>query len=110
MPIALINVYLQPQLFSFDSWLYIFSIIENIDLITMIVFAFIYFKSPNKKETNYLIFVLLIWIIGGWIIGLTVPVQGAIARYKSILIPFLLMSVIAIANWDKLKTKYLKEE
>ncbi|RLD25321.1 MAG: hypothetical protein DRI54_05105 [Bacteroidetes bacterium] len=110
MPIALINVYLQPQLFSFESWLYIFPIIENIDLITMIIFAFIYYKSPNKKETKYLIFVLLIWIIGGWIIGLTVPIQGAIARYKSVLIPFLLMSVIAIADWDRLKTKYLKEE
>ena len=53
---------------------------------------------------------ILIWIIAGWVIGLTVPVQGAIARYKSVLIPFLLMSVIAITNWDKLKKKYLNEE
>ena len=110
LPVALVNVYLQPQLLNFDSWLYIFPIIENIDLITMIIFAFVYFKSPDKKEAKYLFFILLIWIIGGWIIGLTVPVQGAIARYKSVLIPFLLMSVIAVADWDKLKKKYLKEE
>lgn len=109
-PIALFNVYLQPQLFNFDSWLYVFPIIENIDLITIIIFVFVYYKSPCKKETKYLIFVLLVWIIGGWIIGLTVPVQGAIARYKSILIPFLLISIFAIADWDKLKNKFLKEE
>ena len=110
LPVALINVYLQPQLLTFDSWLYIFPIIENIDLITLIIFAFVHYKSPDKKEVKYLIFILLIWIIGGWVIGLTVPVQGAIARYKSVLIPFLLMSVIAITNWDKLKKKYLNEE
>lgn len=110
LPKALINVYLQPQLFNFNSWLYIFSIIENIDLITMTIFAFVYNKSPVKKETKFLTFIILIWVIGGSIIGLTVPVQGAIARYKSVLIPFLLMSVFAFADWNKLKNKYLKKE
>ena len=110
LPVALINVYLQPQLFNFDSWLYVFSIIENLDLITMIIFAFVYYRSPIKKDIKYLIFIILIWIIGAWIIGLTVPVQGAIARYKSVLMPFVLMSVFAIVDWDKLKKKYLKEE
>ena len=76
----------------------------------MIIFAFVYYRSPIKKDIKYLIFIILIWIIGAWIIGLTVPVQGAIARYKSVLMPFVLMSVFAIVDWDKLKKKYLKEE
>lgn len=109
LPQALINVFIQPQLFNFESWLYVFPIIENIDLITVIIFVFVYYKSPSKKITKYLIFIILIWIIGGWIIGLTVPVQGAIARYKSVFIPFVLMSVFATADWDKLKKRILKE-
>jgi hypothetical protein len=109
LPIALINVYIQPQLFNFSSWLNIFPIIENIDVVTLAIFAFIYYKSPVEKEKKYLLFIVLIWVIGGWVIGLTVPVQGAIARYKSVFMPFLLMSIFAIADWQKLKAKYLTE-
>jgi hypothetical protein len=109
LPIALINVYIQPQLFNFSSWLNIFPIIENIDVVTLAIFAFIYYKSPVEKEKRYLLFIVLIWVIGGWVIGLTVPVQGAIARYKSVFMPFLLMSIFAIADWQKLKAKFLTE-
>ena len=110
LPIALLNVYIQPQLYHFGSWLYLFPIIENIDIVTMITMAFWFYKSPNREEKKYLIFILLVWIIGGWIIGLTVPVQGAIARYKSLFIPFLLMSSFAIADWNKLKNKYVNRK
>jgi len=106
-PIALINVYLQPQLISFRSWLFIFPIIENIDVLTILIIAFLYFKSPPTEARKYLIFVFLVWIIGGAIIGLTVPIQGAIARYKSVLMPFLLMSIISLIDWERLKSKYL---
>jgi hypothetical protein len=108
LPISLINVFIQPQLFSFNSWLYIFPLIENIDIFTMAIIAFIYYKSPARQERKYLLFILMVWIIGGWLIGLTVPIQGAIARYKSIFMPFLLMSIFAITDWQKLKIKYLK--
>jgi hypothetical protein len=61
-------------------------------------------------EKKYLLFIVLIWVIGGWIIGLTVPIQGAIARYKSVLMPFLLMSIFAITDWQRLKAKYLTKD
>jgi len=107
LPIALLNVYIQPQLFNFNSWLFLLPIIENIDIITLALLAIWFYKSPDRAENKYLLFVIMVWIIGGWIIGLTVPVQGAIARYKSVIIPFLLISIFAIVDWEKLKSKYL---
>ena len=54
--------------------------------------------------------IILIYILSSWLIGLTVPVQGAIARYKSLTHPFLLMFIFSFINWDYLKKKYLPSE
>ena len=108
-PLALVNVFIQPQLFRFDTWLYVFPLIENFDIITMLLIIILkYYRKPDKKALKFWLFIAMVWIIGGWIIGLTVPVQGAIARYKSVLMPFLLMSIFSIADWEKIKKKYIE--
>lgn len=106
-PSSIINVFIQPQLFSFDSYLYIFSIIENIDIFFLCYLAIRYYK-PIPKETMTIFYtVLLVYLLSSWLIGLTVPIQGAIARYKAITQPFLLISILSLINWEKLKENYL---
>lgn len=106
MPIAIINVFIQPQLFNFESILYIFPIIENIDVLFFCFLAIRYFKKPTGEMLPFIIGCLLIYILSAWLIGLTVPIQGAIARYKAITQPFLLISVFSLINWDLLKENY----
>jgi len=105
-PEAFINVFLQPQLFSFDSWLYIFPIIENIDILFFCFLAMKFTKWPPKKNYSVLLSIIMIYLLSSWIIGMTVPVQGAIARYKSLSQPFLLLFIFSFVDWDLLKKKY----
>jgi hypothetical protein len=37
------------------------------------------------------------------IIGYTIPILGAIVRYRSIYFPFLLVPIICLTNWKQLK-------
>jgi len=107
MPGALINTYIQPQLFSFDSWLYIFPIIENLDILFMFFIALRYYRSPAAVEKRFLVFVIMVWFIAGWLIGILIPIQGAVTRYKALFMPFLLISIFEITDWDRLKEKFL---
>ena len=107
-PEAFINVFLQTQLLSFDSWLYIFPIIENLDVLIFIFIAIKYTKWPSKEAYAMLCGIFLIYVLSSWLIGLTVPIQGAIARYKSISQPFLLLFIFSFIDWDRLNKKYLR--
>lgn len=100
-PQAMINVYIQPQLFGFSSWLYIFPILQNLDILTVLIVALLFFRKPRRSELNYWIFSLQVWFFGGWLIGLIVPVQGAIDRYKALLLPFLVISILALIDWRR---------
>lgn len=105
-PIAIINVFIQPQLFSFDSWLYLFPIIENIDILFFCFLGIRYYKTPNKDSINYILMAILIYLLSSWLIGLTVPIQGAIARYKALTQPFLLIFIFSFVDWDTIKKNY----
>lgn len=109
MPIAIVNVFLQPQLLSFESALFIFPIIENIDILFFSFLAFRYFKKPSDKVLPFIIACLLIYFLSAWLIGLTVPVQGAIARYKAITHPFLLIGIFSLIDWERLRDNYFPD-
>jgi hypothetical protein len=104
IPLALIHVYIQPQLISFNSWLYVFPILENLDILTLMAIAVRYFRMPTWNK-HYWFFVTSTWIIGGVIVGLTVPILGAIARYKALFMPFLVASILALIDWDVVSRK-----
>lgn len=109
-PESFINVFLQPQLFTFDSWLYLFPVIENIDILFFCFLAIRFTKKPPKEYFPFLASVFIIYFLSSWIIGLTVPVQGAIARYKSLAQPFLLIFIFSFIDWDFLKNKYFSKQ
>jgi hypothetical protein len=105
-PIAIINVFIQPQLITFKSWLFIFPLIENIDVLFFCFLAVRYYKKPSEKALLFLSLSILFYLLSSWLIGLTVPVQGAIARYKAISQPFLLLFIFSFIDWGKIKESY----
>lgn len=107
LPGSLINVSLQPQLFSFESFLYIFPIIENIDIVFLLITLTIYRKKIPSSSLLFLLFISLVYLFYAALIGWTVPIQGAISRYRSIGQPFLLMALFSLLDWDKIQLKYL---
>lgn len=106
LPKSLLNVFLQTQLFSFDSWLYIFPIIENIDVFCLFLIALFFRNKLPSSSLFFLVFISLIYLFNASLIGLTVPIQGAISRYKAISQPFLIMALISLVDWKRIRTIY----
>lgn len=102
VPQAFINVFLQTQLLTFDSWLYLFPIIENIDSLLFLFLAIRFFKKPSPEIVVFSLSVLLVYFFSSIIIGSTVPIQGAISRYKSLSQPFLLIGLFSFIDWKKI--------
>jgi hypothetical protein len=109
LPEALLNVFIQPQLFSFKSFLFVFPLIENIDILFFCALALWYRKKPPKESVVILLALFLIYFLSAWLIGISVPVQGAIARYKAISQIFLLLFIFSFIDWDRLQKNYFAE-
>jgi hypothetical protein len=101
-PTALENAFLKPSTNQL-SLTYIPSFIENTLLFCLILFILFHFQNLKQNFTNH--FFLFFGFGTVLYIGFAVPVTGAIIRYKSILLPFI---VVAILPYMKLKWKINK--
>jgi hypothetical protein len=105
-PIAISNVFFQFQLLRFDSFLYIFPIIENIDVLFFCFIAIRFYKRPSNQILIFAFYCLLIYLLSSWLIGITVPIQGAIARYKALTQPLLLIFIFSLIDWERISQHY----
>ncbi len=108
-PQAMMNVFIQPQLYTLDNFLYLFPIIENIDILFFCALALWFRKKPSKENRLILISFILIYILSSWLIGITIPIQGAISRYKAISQIFLLIFLFSFIDWKRLLDNYFSE-
>jgi hypothetical protein len=103
LPEAIDMAFLRPSVKE-ASLTYLPSIIENIFFITLFIFSFFCFKKSSLQHNTTLIFICftLITLI---FLGYTVPISGAIIRYKSILLPFLAVAIFSLIDVNKIKWK-----
>ena len=101
-PEAIFNVFTKPWPNELNSILYIPSFIENAVILLLLVTTFVYRKALKVKEWDFVIFCLSFCIILYTVIGLTTPITGAIVRYKIPAIPFLMMAVFMLIDFDKI--------
>lgn len=69
----------------------------------ILFFLFIFFRKKTVVKDSFILFGLFFSITVLLIIGYTVPVIGAIVRYRSIYLPFILTPIICTVNWKKLQ-------
>ena len=101
-PEAIFNVFTKPWPNELNSILYIPSFIENAVILLLLFTTFVYRKALKVKEWDFVIFCLSFCIILYTVIGLTTPITGAIVRYKIPAIPFLMMAVFMLMDFDKI--------
>lgn len=101
-PEAIFNVFTKPWPNELNSILYIPSFIENAVILLLLVTTFVYRKALKVREWDFVIFCLSFCIILYTVIGLTTPITGAIVRYKIPAIPFLMMAVFMLMDFDKI--------
>ncbi|MBL6660594.1 MAG: hypothetical protein ISP70_03775 [Crocinitomicaceae bacterium] len=109
-PEAMFNVFTKPWPNELNSILYIPSFIENAVIILLLVTTFVYGKALKVKEWDFVIFCLSFCIILYAVIGLTTPITGAIVRYKIPAIPFLMMAVFMLIDFDKIPIKFTQNK
>ena len=101
-PQALNHSFMRPYLTEKFTLLYIPPAIE-IFIYEIFFFLFLLFRYPKKKSDPFIYFGLFFSISMFLMIGYTIPIIGAIVRYRSIYFPLLLIPIICNIEWIKLK-------
>ncbi len=98
-PIAAFSVLTRPYLWESGNLLMILAAVENVILLGVIAMGFRFLKWDRMaKNKNLFLFCLSLVITTFILVGLTSPVLGAIVRYKSPVLPFLLLIPLLITN------------
>lgn len=97
-PKALFNTLFRPHILEANSGLLVLAMIENIGLLLLIILAFLHFHKLNRKEANFIIYMLIYSISLLLIIGWIVPNIGAILRYRSIALVILIPSLVFVVS------------
>ncbi len=88
-PQALANTYLRPHLLEIKTPFYVPVAVENLFFLILLILPFFKFQRLQKSQLILFLFCLSFVLVIGGIIGYTVPILGAVIRYKIIALPFL---------------------
>ena len=102
-PQALNHSLMRPYLTEKFALLYIPPSIE-IFIYQVLFFIFLLFRSTQIKRDPFIYFVVFFSISMFLMIGYTIPIIGAIVRYRSIYFPLFIIPIICNIDWVKLKT------
>ena len=108
IPAAILNVLIQPTLFSIKNFLQLFSWLENIWLLLIIVLSILFFDKSLLAKKEILLFCLFLGFIQFAVIGLVTPNIGAIVRYKATALPFIVTACLLCIDYEKLYGKIKK--
>ncbi len=109
-PAAIGRAIIHPNPLAFSDPVYLVFALENSIYLLLFLIFFVLHKKINYTRLNNAAIVYCLCIIAFifLFIGYTIPVSGAILRYKSIYLPFLIGFVLAGINWDRvLKQKQI---
>ncbi|MEO8416032.1 MAG: hypothetical protein ABI472_20395 [Ginsengibacter sp.] len=106
IPQAINHSLMRPYLTEHLTFIYIPAGLEIL-LYEILFFLFIFFRKKNEIFSPLIYFSLFFCMTMFLIIGYTIPIIGAIARYRSIYFPFLLIPLICYTDWSRLKKTFI---
>ena len=109
-PKGIINVLFRPHLLDSRSPIVLLAALENLIFILLIFLAVFFFKKPHDEQKPILYFSISFVLLLALLIGLVVPVLGAIVRYKVPMLPFYAIIFLILIDKEKLikKLPFLK--
>ena len=96
MPRGLCNTMTKPYIWQSRNPMMLLSAGENILILLLLIFAFVYRGKTQKLNYNLMFFTLVSLIIYFSIIGIMTPVLGNLVRYKVILMPLLVFDLLYV--------------
>jgi len=105
---AFFRTLLRPHILEASGALIILAAVENIALLLLFLLALISIRKNGWTTDPLFYFSLSVFILIFTLIGLIVPVTGAIVRYKIIAIPFILYILLRLYQSGKLQKYFFK--
>lgn len=101
-PAAVVNSILRPFIWEKNNAFQFLFAFENLAFIVFLIYLLIrHFRIPEKEKLLPAVFFLTFSFLNYLIIGLTVPVTGAIVHYRVIASPFLLLGLLFFISLEK---------
>jgi hypothetical protein len=105
---AFFRTLLRPHIFEASGALIILAAVENIALLLLLVLALISIRKNDWTTDPLFYFSISFFILIFMLIGLIVPVTGAIVRYKIIAMPFLLYILFRLYQSGRLQKYFMR--
>ncbi|MFN4123783.1 MAG: hypothetical protein ACK4GL_10835 [Flavobacteriales bacterium] len=102
LPEALINAAFRPSILDADNSLKWLAAFENLLIIIILVFCIGLFKYDPKKLAVWLFLMSFVFIVYA-LSGLTTPVLGTLVRYRVPALPFFMMLMFMMMDYERLK-------
>ncbi|MES2762008.1 MAG: hypothetical protein V4677_07375 [Bacteroidota bacterium] len=102
IPRSFLNVLTRPFFFDSHSILELMASLENLLILLFFIFCFC-FRVKDPVDKNLLLFYITLVICAFILVGITTTVTGAIVRYKTPFIPFLLMVPLLYLDPERIK-------
>ena len=106
LPHALFNVFIKPLWPPNWSPFALVAAAEHFFYLSALLLPVFFFKKPKRNDLILVLFSLSFLVIASLIIGFTVPVLGAVVRYKAPLLPFYLICIFTFVDFSKLTQKF----
>ena len=105
VPAGLVNAVIRPFIWDKGPVIQLLFAIENLFFLTaLILLLLLYFKRPEGDKFWIALFCFFFSVLNYLVIGITIPIFGAIVLYRIVAMPFLLLSVLLFSDLDKLKS------
>lgn len=110
-PIAIVNVFVQPAFFETNSWFQLLVALENSWVLVLLVLSFSFFNVEIvRKKKEVVAFCWFVALTLFALIGITTPVIGAMVRYKTIGLLFLIVAMLLSFDSEKMKRFFDRRE
>lgn len=103
VPNALVISVIRPFPGEIKSGAVLIYFFENVAILALILFALV-FRKKQLIHKNMVAFCLSYCLLMLVLIGISTPLYGGIERYKSVVIPFMLILLLLIYDKDKINT------
>lgn len=107
IPSAIYNVFMQPAIWSPGAMNKLFGL-ENLLVLLMAVVSLRYFKRPKRAKMQLAAFSLVFIALNYGVVGITIPIIGALVRYKVFGLLFFVVLVLTNISIRKFISDFKK--
>jgi hypothetical protein len=110
LPEGLLNSFFKPFITDINSPVTLCSFLEIVMLFIFALICIFFFKKPDRETLRFILFSVIFIMFLYTVIGVYTPNIGALVRYRTPALPFLVASLFCLTDWNKLtsKIKFLK--